>query len=134
MSQAFLFNNFAVSQVQNKFNIGHAFILQHPKSYLFLKKLHEQRVNEFYIKPKLTPITDFALFPVRQAKSHRPPYVIKELNTWCHDAANWWNEIVEKGCHPKMKQLIIVGPSDIGKTSFVHDHILSMLKIYFKKE
>ena len=95
------------------FSVADPFVLNHPQYYKLLSDVHEQVHSN------------------RQTLRRRNlrPYVLtgendqddmEQLNVWQQQVVDWWNDWVERGFEPKKRQLYLWGPSNVGKTHFVH--------------
>lgn len=47
------------------------------------------------------------------------------FNDWRDDIVCWWNDFVDNGYTTKMPQVYLFGRSNVGKTSFIKDDLLS---------
>lgn len=86
------------------YRIDDPFVVANSYRYRFLEQYHSS-----HLKSLQRPFVGF-----------RPLEVVK--TSWCLSVALWWNDVIS-GFKHKRKSLFLLGPSDIGKSTFV-EHMI----------
>jgi hypothetical protein len=92
-----------------EFDYSDPFILNHPQYFRLLEYLHTRVRSKIFAS---------------QSQCLRPIYMVlrdDEIeNNWHLSVLQWWNEWSINGWIHKKKQLYLYGPSNTGKTTFIH--------------
>ena len=87
------------------------FVIQHKKSYKWLKELHaEVRL------PLIKPI------------AHQPYFIKKRFGNWRDNVVDWFNDLAIKGFKKTKMHLYLYGQPDTGKTHFVEYLLGNLVK------
>lgn len=90
-----------------QFKFSDPFVLNHPQYFRLLEYVHR------CVRSRMNAV---------QAQSMRPYHcVLNDTNrNWQGAILEWWNDWIVNGWTHKKKQLYLYGPSNTGKTTFVH--------------
>lgn len=107
------------STQSKKFHLGDTYVLNHANQYKFLRELHAEKQRLTQVNMKYKTVTY-----QRQNALDSPCLPVYDTVAWLHEVKDWWNDWIANGYEHKKKQLYLYGPSNVGKTSFIH-HLLS---------
>jgi hypothetical protein len=99
-----------------EFSVADPFILNHPQYYKLLELVHA-RVRTTMMSDHFEKIRPLSIvFNENQC----------EMN-WQKEVIDWWNDWAINGWKHKKRQLYLFGPSNTGKTTFIHRLLNSCL-------
>ena len=91
----------------SEYDPAHPFVLNHPQYHNLIRQVVDS-VQRKQNRMHKRPFREFA------------PAEGEHLQEWQLEVVAWWNDWVRNGYVHKKRQLYLFGPSNTGKTSFIH--------------